>query len=90
MGVTWSQNSFFFMSFKKRKLDDSAVNLHGNHLNGSISDLELTYELEAHELELEIRLKQRLAATLESRITWALILQESLTTTNRIVSFPLF
>ena len=30
------------------------------------------------EIDLEVRLRQRLAETLESRVTWALILQETL------------
>jgi hypothetical protein len=32
----------------------------------------------AEELDLEIALRQRLSNTIESRITWALLLQESL------------
>ncbi|KAH7915481.1 hypothetical protein BJ138DRAFT_997877 [Hygrophoropsis aurantiaca] len=36
-------------------------------------------QLVAEEIDFEIALRQRLAATIESRITWALLLEESLT-----------
>lgn len=37
-----------------------------------------TRQLLAEEFDLEIALRQRLAATIESRVTWALVLQETL------------
>ena len=53
-------------SRKKRKLDTDE-----GETSAFIGDV-------VAEIDLEVRLRQRLVETLESRITWALILQEML------------
>jgi hypothetical protein len=66
---------------KKRKLTP------GSELDGSNGpesecepspDLKTRQLLIAQEFDLEIALRKRLAATIESRVTWALILQQTL------------
>jgi|SRR5882762_7134829 len=59
-------------AYKKRKL--SSAGLVGS---GAYSDFRAQHLL-AEEFDLEIALRQRLAATIESRVTWALLLHETL------------
>lgn len=45
-------------------------------------------QLLAEEFDLEIALRKRLAATIESRVTWGLILQETLSDYTICESLP--
>ena len=74
----------FFMAkpaHKKRKLIQESQS---DNNGGSESerepcpDFRTRQHLLAEEFDLEIALRKRLAATIESRVTWALILQEAL------------
>lgn len=74
-------------AYKKRKLtQESQLDSSNGPESGFEPYLDSTTQqlLLAQEFDLEIALRKRLAATIESRVTWALILQQTLS--NDIIS----
>jgi len=84
LSILLCSDSSYFMTepaHKKRKLTPGSQLDGSNELESEFEpflDLETRQLLLAQEFDLEIALRKRLAATIESRVAWALILQHTL------------